>query len=75
MRKQFELYRKDLTKELEQCYVAFVHANDIFSKKPGEDNRELTQEELAEIDRMFRMSHLMTPTRLPAAGLLKKGRE
>ena len=62
----FDVYKKDLEKEMDRTYHAFVRANMIYASSVTRDADAITEEELREIKRVIEMAGVMTASRVNA---------
>ena len=62
----FDVYKKDLEKEIDRTYHAFVRANMIYASSVTRDADAITEEELREIKRVIEMAGVMTASRVNA---------
>ena len=62
----FRVYKKDLEKEMERTYLAFLRTNMIYATSVTRDADALTEEEIREIRRVIEMAGVMTASRVNA---------
>jgi hypothetical protein len=62
---KFEAYRVPLHKEIEACLSGFVHANKIFSENSSSSNKKLSEQELAEIEKILNYMQFIKKTPVP----------
>ena len=62
----YSIYRKELPGIMEKAYYAFIMANNIYPGN-GKDVKDLTEEEIKELQEIMRMSLGIEPTFIPRA--------
>lgn len=62
----YRVYKKDLEKEMERTYHAFLRTNMIYATSVTRDADALTEEEIFEIKRVIEMAGVMTASRVNA---------